>query len=135
MTEQYSQEEMNKAVFINFVMMLGSTAMQQMGKIINPMTKKAETNLEAAQATIDMLVMLEAKTKGNLDADEQRMLKELLRTLQLNYVETSQMAVPTDKPATESAPEAPATDTKEPEKKAGESAEDKRKYHKSYGEQ
>ena len=89
MTEKYSQEEMNKIVFINTVMMLGSTAMQQMGKIINPMTHKAETNLEAAQATIDMVAMIEAKTRGNLDSDEARFLKNTLATLQMNYVETA----------------------------------------------
>jgi hypothetical protein len=46
-------------------------------------------DLEAAQFTIDILEMIEAKTAGNLDSDEQRLLKDTLSSLRLNYVETA----------------------------------------------
>jgi len=52
------QDQMNKVLFVNLVMMLGSSAMQQLGKLINPMTGKTEIDLEGAQITIDMLSML-----------------------------------------------------------------------------
>ena len=77
--------------------------------------------------------MLEAKTKGNLDADEQRMLKDLLTSLQLNYVETSRTAVPS-KPAPDAAPEAAPAAPTEPAKESGAASDEKRKFHKSYGE-
>lgn len=100
--------EMHKAMFVQLVMMFSQSAMQHLGKIINPMTGKTELNLEAAQATIDMVEMLEAKTKGNLDRDEERVLKNTLTSLRMNYVETAASA-----PAKEEKPEAaPAADIK-----------------------
>ena len=94
-----------KAMFMELIMMLSSSAMQQLGKIIDPMTGKTELHLDAAQATIDMLEMLEAKTKGNLDHDEDRLVKNILTSLRMTYVETSASA-PAKAP--EAAPAAPA---------------------------
>ena len=82
----------NKALFLQFVLMLSSSTMQQLGKLMNPLTGKTEINLEAAQSTIDLLIMLDAKTRGNLDREEERFLKNTLATLQMNYVETAQSA-------------------------------------------
>ncbi len=86
------QPDQNKILFVNMVSMLTMSAMHQLGKIINPATGKAETSLEGAQATIDMLDMLSAKTRGNLDEEEGKMLADTLTMLKLNYVETSKMA-------------------------------------------
>jgi hypothetical protein len=101
--------EMHKAMFMQLVIMLSSSAMQHLGKIINPMTGKTELNLDAAQATIDMVEMIEAKTKGNLDRDEERLLKTTLTSLKMNYVETASSAS-VAKPA-EPAPEAKKDDS------------------------
>lgn len=90
--EKSTSNEMHKALFANLVMMLGSSAMQQLGKLANPLNNKTEVNLEGAQVTIDMLEMLESKTSGNLDEDESKMLTDLIGSLQMNYVETSQSA-------------------------------------------
>lgn len=92
-------QDMHKAMFMQLVIMLSSSAMQHLGKIINPMTGKTELNLEAAQATIDMVEMIEAKTKGNLDRDEERLLKNTITSLKLNYVETAATPAPAAKPA------------------------------------
>lgn len=81
--------DINKAMFMELILMLSSSAMQQLGKIINPMTGKTELNLEAAQSTIDLVEMLEVKTKGNLDRDEDRLIKNTLTALRMNYVETA----------------------------------------------
>ena len=89
MSDNTRKDEMNKALFANIVMMLGSSAMQQLGKLMNPLSGKTEVSLEGAQITIDMLAMLREKTKGNLDRDEDKMLNDLLSSLQLNYVETA----------------------------------------------
>ena len=121
-------QDMNKALFMEMTMMLSSSAMQHLGKIINPMTGKTAINLEAAQGTIDMLEMLEVKTRGNLDKDEERLIKTSLTSLKMNYVETasSPAAKPTPPaetpkdPAEESKEEKPATDDKAP------------KFHKTY---
>ena len=111
MNETGQKKEMNKALFLNLIMMLSSSAMQQLGKLVNPLTNKAEVHLEGAQVTIDMLDMIQEKTSGNLDKDEARMLTDILATLQMNYVEVSREQK--EKKKTEPAPEK----TPEPEKK------------------
>ncbi|OVE76202.1 hypothetical protein BVX97_02090 [bacterium E08(2017)] len=85
-----SKEEMQKIQFANLVMMLSSTAMQCLGKTVNPVTNKTETDLDAAQAYIDIIEMLQAKTKDGCDENEKKMISDILATLQLNFVETKE---------------------------------------------
>lgn len=130
MTEKDPGTEMHKAMFMELILMLSSSAMQQLGKLINPQTGKTELNLEAAQATIDMLEMLEAKTRGNLDRDEGRLLASTLTSLRMNYVETASQPPPAAKPDSKpetAAPEAAPTGTAEPP--PGKDP----KFHKTYG--
>jgi hypothetical protein len=82
-----TKEEKDHALFAGLVMMFHAAAMQQMGKVKNPVTDKIEKNLEQAQMSIDMLDMLLTKTKGNLVEDEEQYLKRLLQELKLNYVD------------------------------------------------
>lgn len=103
-TDTLTPDELNKALFTHLVMSLASSAMQHMGKLVNPGSGKTEINLEAAQSTIDVIEMLSAKSKGNLDNEESRFLQQTLTTLRLNYVETS--SKPNPAPAAE--PEAKA---------------------------
>ena len=123
------QSETNKVLFSNLVMMLSTSAMQQLGKLVNPATGKAEVNLEAAQFTIDMLSMIKEKTKGNLDGDEDNLLTHVLSTLQMDYVEVARSAPPAAAPGAEP----PAAS--EPPSSPGQPAEEKKdpKYRKSYG--
>ncbi len=90
MTDTKQKESLQTILFANLVLMLGSTAMQQLGKIVNPMTNKSETNLEGARTTIDMIEMIQARTEGNRTDDEEKLLSDTLSSLQINYVETSQ---------------------------------------------
>ena len=83
-----AKPDINKVLFMHLVSMLAMSAIQQMGKLMDPGTGKAEINLEAAQATIDMLDMLFTKTKNNLDADEEKLMKDTLSSLKMNFVET-----------------------------------------------
>lgn len=85
---QPQENDVNKIMFMHLISMLAMSAIQQMGKLVDPATGKAEINLEAAQATIDMLDMLFTKTKNNLDADEEKLMKETLASLKINFVET-----------------------------------------------
>ena len=73
--------------FVNLVSALAASAMQQLGKLVNPLTGKTEINLQGAKATIDLLEMLQAKTAGNLNQDEANLLRSTLSNLQLNYVD------------------------------------------------
>ncbi len=83
-----SDEKQNGAMFQGLVISLAAATMQHLGKTLSPVTNKIEKNLPAAQSTIDMLDMLEAKTKGNLSDAEAKLLKGVLAELKLNYVET-----------------------------------------------
>lgn len=129
----------NKILFMHLVSMLAMSAIQQMGKLVNPGTGKAEINLEAAQATIDMLDMLELKTRGNLDAEESKLLKDTLMSLKMNYVASrdqqadSREPAKTDEPQTtgKQAPSAVTPSKSEPNPTSAN--EDKTpKYHKKY---
>ena len=94
-----SNDRQSGEMFQGLVISLAAATMQHLGKTLNPVTNKIEKNLDAASSTIDMLDMLEAKTKGNLSEAEAKLLKGVLAELKMNYVETLN-----EKPS-ESAPE------------------------------
>ncbi len=98
-----NDEKQNGEMFQGLVISLAAAVMQHLGKTLNPATHKIEKNLPAAQATIDMLDMLEAKTKGNLSDAEAKLLKGVLGELKLNYVET--MNEKQSEPVSEKKPE------------------------------
>ena len=75
------------ALFLQLVLGLQQSGMISLGKLMNPMSRKIETNIEAARDTIDTLAALEARTKGNLEPDEQRVLSQVLTDLRMNYLE------------------------------------------------
>jgi len=80
-------EAMKKALFSQLILMLTTSTLQQLGKMVNPMTQATEISLEGAAMSIDMLDMLAQKTKGNLDDEEQKFLNEALTSLRMNFVE------------------------------------------------
>jgi hypothetical protein len=65
---------------------LFTQALMALGRIPNPITNKAHRNLDTARHFIDTLGMLEAKTAGNLDADERRLLEEIQHQLRMMYM-------------------------------------------------
>ncbi len=77
----------NKILFTQLVLMFHAAAMQQMGKVKNPVTDKIERDLGQAQLSIDMLEMIKEKMRGNLSSEEDRFLQSLLQELKLNYVD------------------------------------------------
>ncbi|UCG60655.1 MAG: DUF1844 domain-containing protein [Candidatus Zixiibacteriota bacterium] len=74
---------------MQLVLSLHAGAMQQLGKIVSPVSGEIERDLELARYTIDILGMLETKTKGNLSDEESRLLARTLSELRLNYVDES----------------------------------------------
>ena len=73
--------------FHTFVLSLGSSALLHLGEIENPNDGVSQKDLPLAKHTIDILVMLEEKTKGNLSSAEERLMESLLYDLRLRYVE------------------------------------------------
>jgi Domain of unknown function (DUF1844) len=72
--------------FPTFIMSLNASALVNLGILDNPATGKKEINLVLAKQTIDILCMLEEKTRGNLSTDEESMLKNILYDLRIIYV-------------------------------------------------
>ncbi len=77
-------------LFTQLIVMFHAATMQQLGKVKHPVTEKIEKNLEAAENTIDILDMLQVKTKGNLAADEEMLLTQILQELKLAFVQEKQ---------------------------------------------
>lgn len=65
---------------------LFTQALMALGRIPNPITKKAHRNLPTARHFIDTLAMLEQKTSGNLTEDERRVLEEIQHQLRMMYM-------------------------------------------------
>ena len=72
--------------FATFIFSLNSSALVQLGLMEDPMTGEKSKNLPLARQTIDIISMLEEKTRGNLDKDEAAMIKNILYDLRILYV-------------------------------------------------
>ena len=132
MSDKTVQSEMDRALFSSLVLMLSTSAMQQLGKLVDPSTHKAEVNLEAAQVTIDMLEMIKHKTAGNLEREEERMLTDILSSLQMNFVQVS-ASHPAVDPAAPTASEPAPADAKPADQAAPGKDAKEPKFRKSYG--
>lgn len=75
--------------FSLLVATLGSQAMVALGQMPNPLDGKTEVRLDLAKHAIEMLSILEQKTKGNLAADETAMLDSVLHQLRMAFVAAS----------------------------------------------
>ena len=76
--------------FVAFVLSLASTAAIHFGDLPDPQSgARAEPNLEGAAQMIEILALLDVKTKGNLTAEERQLLEQVLYELRLRFVEAS----------------------------------------------
>ena len=75
-----------KIDFATFIISLNHSVLFHLGLIEDPGTGKKSKNLSMAKQTIDILGMLEEKTRGNLTSDEESMLKNILYDLRILYV-------------------------------------------------
>ncbi len=75
--------------FSSFVLSLSTSALVNMGLIESPVTGKTEKELASAQQTIDLIALLQEKTKGNLTGDESRLMEDVLHELRLLYLKAS----------------------------------------------
>ncbi|MCK4947548.1 MAG: DUF1844 domain-containing protein [Candidatus Aureabacteria bacterium] len=83
------KDRVKELQFLGLITMLANSAMQGLGKISDPFTGKAERNMEAAKASIDILEVLREKTQGNLTENEEKTFDTLLTNIRLNYVDES----------------------------------------------
>ena len=135
-----SREEIMSALFANMIVQQTNLAMMLLGKTPHPETGQHIRDLDGAKMFIDQLEMLEVKTKGNLEKQEQALLKQSLTMLRLAFVEAvnappepaapakgSNAAAPTAEAAAGAAP--PASP---PASAAGSGEESRTKFSKKY---
>jgi hypothetical protein len=84
-------EDLPHVDFSTFVLSLSHSALMHLGEAPVPETGAIEPNLALARQTIDLVGMLEEKTKGNLTGDEERLIGQILFDLRMRYVERSKM--------------------------------------------
>ena len=84
---QSPQEPLPEINFSTFVISLSTQALMHLGEIASPLTGKVETDVPVAKQMIDILGMLQEKTKGNLISSEERLIDDLLFDLRMKYVE------------------------------------------------
>jgi hypothetical protein len=73
--------------FSTFVFSLNTSALVHLGDYPDPATGKNEVDLPLAKQTIDLIALLEEKTRGNLTKDEESLIKHILYDLRLRYVQ------------------------------------------------
>jgi hypothetical protein len=131
------QDKMMSALFASLVMQNTNMALIFLGQAPNPQTGQTAQDLEQASYFIDQLEMISVKTKGNLDKQEDALLKQSLTHLRLAFVEAAEHPLQTaPPPASPAAPpvdeqETPVTEPTLPGEKTAES-ESKKKFSKKY---
>jgi hypothetical protein len=135
--EKQIHDEKTAALFANLVMQQANGALMFMGKVKHPESGESMKDLEAARFFVDLLEMLETKTKGNLGPEEEALLKQSLMTVRMAFVEAASESAPGGQPsASEAKKPEPATAQKsEPatvETTAGDDADAKKKFVKKY---
>jgi hypothetical protein len=83
MEEAPAESEVN---FSSFVMSLATQAMVQLGQMAPPPGMEIPVDVESGKGTIDILAMIQNKTRGNLSKEESKFLEDVLHTLRVSYV-------------------------------------------------
>ncbi len=78
--------------FATFVMSVVHSAWMHLGQVPHHDTQKLEVDLPMAKQSIDLVGLLEEKTKGNLSGDEERLLNQVLDELRSKYVDLTKTA-------------------------------------------
>lgn len=82
------------ASFINFAMSIASNAASSLGLMEHPVTRKREVDLELGKHWIDVLGMLQKKTKGNLSPQEEQIVEGWLADLRMQFVSLNSAPAP-----------------------------------------
>ncbi|MBW1822300.1 MAG: DUF1844 domain-containing protein [Deltaproteobacteria bacterium] len=84
--KQAAEAELPEINFPTFIISLNASALVNLGAIEDPASGTKVKNLSIAKQTIDILSMLEEKTRGNLTEEEEKILKNILYDLRIIYV-------------------------------------------------
>jgi hypothetical protein len=87
--DQASAKELPAIDFLTFIVSMSHSALLHLGDAPDPATGSLEENLPLARQTIDLLAMLQDKTRGNLTGDEERVLSQAIYDLRMRFVEVA----------------------------------------------
>ena len=77
--------------FAQFILSLGTTAAVHFGDLPDPVTgEQGQANLVAAAQMIDLIALLQDKTRGNVDPAEAKLIDDLLYDLRMRFVQAQQ---------------------------------------------
>lgn len=82
-----AKEPLPEINFSTFVISLSTQALMHLGEIANPISGKEETDVSVAKQMIDIVGMLQEKTRGNLTEGEAKLIEDILFDLRMRYVE------------------------------------------------
>jgi hypothetical protein len=85
--DKQSHAREDEVRLMHLVSMFQIAAMQNMGKLVNPVTNETERDLAQAKASIDMIETIKRKTEGNRSDAETEFLDKVLFELHMNYVD------------------------------------------------
>ena len=92
---EHEEHEHGAVTFVGFLVSLAHTAAVHFGDVPDPVTGQTfPANLPAAQQIIEILSILEEKTRGNLSVEERQFFEQLLYELRMRYVELGNGAGP-----------------------------------------
>jgi hypothetical protein len=87
--EASEADELPRIDFATFVLSLSHSALVHLGDAPDPAGARSEPDLELARQSIDVLGLLEEKTRGNLSGEEERILSVSLYDLRMRFLEVS----------------------------------------------
>lgn len=86
MHDETKNEEAEPVAFTSFIMSLATQVLVQLGEMPAPNGMEIPIDLESARQTIDIMTMLQRRTKGNLSSDESRFMEEVLHSLRISFI-------------------------------------------------
>ncbi len=88
-TESSAKRALPEVTFTNLIMSLNTSTLFHLGEISDPQTGGTNKDLVLAKHSIDTLNVLQEKTKGNLNEEEDKLLQNILYELKLRFVNAS----------------------------------------------
>ena len=86
MSEKKEQAPLPEVTFSTFVLSLASSALVHLGEVPNPETGNTSRNEDLARNAIDLLTMLDDKTRNGLTPDENKLMRDVLYELRMKFV-------------------------------------------------
>lgn len=75
--------------FSSFILSLSSSVLLHLGEIADPISGEKRKNMDLAKQSIDIISMLQDKTKGNISQDEEKLIEQMLFDLRMRFFEAS----------------------------------------------